>query len=48
MVDAGVKSDVSFYNKICSRGFAALTIPVHRFFSRSFDHQICDYIMVWD
>lgn len=46
MVDAAVKSEVSFHNKICSCGFAALTIPAHRFFSGPFDHQIRDYVMV--
>lgn len=48
MVDVGVKSEVSFHNKICSCGFAALTISTHRFFSRPFDHEIHDYVMVWD
>ena len=48
MVDAGVKSEVSRYNKICSYGFVALTIPPHRFFSRPFDHLTQDYVMARD
>lgn len=44
MVDAGVKSEVSHHNKICSCGFVALTIPPHRF-SRPFDHRTQDYAM---
>lgn len=47
MVDAEVKSEVS-QNKICFPGFAALTIPAHRFSSRTFDHLTQDYVMAQD
>ena len=48
MDDAGVKSEVSRHNKICSCGFVALTIPPRRFFSRPFDHLTRDYVMARD
>lgn len=48
MFDAGVKSEVSHHNKICSCGFVALTIPPHRFTSRPFDHLTRDYFMARD
>lgn len=48
MVDAEVKSEVSHHNKICFPGFAALTIPAHRFSSRTFDHLTQDYVMAQD
>lgn len=45
MTDAGVKSEVSYHNKICSCGFLVLTIPPHRFFSHPFDLLPRDYVM---